>query len=223
MSYFNKIKGLFDKLSQKDIVKILLRFYLVGFLGLSIPYTRNLFIFIMAPTLLLTVAFLLFFHKQWQIKQWVLLSFIAVSGFLVEVAGVQTSLVFGSYQYGSALGFKLFDTPLMIGINWFMLVYCFWAIVSMIHVPSWLRVPLAATMMLVYDIILEPVAMRLDMWSWENDTIPLQNYLAWFVISLEFFFLLALFRIKIFNPASKWLIVFHTAFFIFLNISLRLF
>ena len=48
-------------------------------------------------------------------------------GFSVEGIGVATAVLFGSYSYVSAFGFKLFETPIMIGVNWLFLAlstYC---------------------------------------------------------------------------------------------------
>src|SRR6478609_3641217 len=33
-------------------------------------------------------------------------------------------LLFGEYAYGAGLGLKLWNVPLLIGLNWVMLVYC---------------------------------------------------------------------------------------------------
>ncbi|MDZ7635723.1 MAG: carotenoid biosynthesis protein [Bacteroidales bacterium] len=40
--------------------------------------------------------------------------------------------------------------------------------------------------MVLYDLFLEPAAMRLDMWSWDGDRVPARNYLAWFLFSAVF-------------------------------------
>jgi len=42
-------------------------------------------------------------------------------GFSVEGIGVATGVLSGSYSYGSAFGFKLFKTLIMIGVNWLFL------------------------------------------------------------------------------------------------------
>jgi hypothetical protein len=35
----------------------------------------------------------------------------------------------------------------------------------------------------MFDWIMEPVAIRLDYWTWAGGDIPMQNYFAWFVIA----------------------------------------
>ncbi len=36
---------------------------------------------------------------------------------------------------------------------------------------------------LVFDLVLEPVAMRLDYWQWSTGIVPIRNYVALFVIA----------------------------------------
>ncbi|MFN2335752.1 MAG: carotenoid biosynthesis protein, partial [Bacteroidales bacterium] len=49
---------------------------------------------------------------------------IAVTSFLIEAVGVNTGRIFGTYTYGKALGPALWNTPVIIGLNWFLLIYC---------------------------------------------------------------------------------------------------
>ena len=41
---------------------------------------------------------------------------------LTEAIGVNTGLLFGTYEYGANLGFKIFGVPLIIGVNWTVLI-----------------------------------------------------------------------------------------------------
>jgi putative membrane protein len=47
-----------------------------------------------------------------------------VIGFFSETVGVKTGLIFGEYSYGKALGFQWMQVPLLIGLNWFIIIYC---------------------------------------------------------------------------------------------------
>tara|TARA_B110000240_G_scaffold184014_1_gene218247 strand:+ start:233 stop:445 length:213 start_codon:yes stop_codon:yes gene_type:complete len=51
-------------------------------------------------------------------------------GFSVKGIGVTTSVLFRSYSYGIAFGFKLFKTPIMIGVNWLFLTLSTYGIVQ---------------------------------------------------------------------------------------------
>jgi bisanhydrobacterioruberin hydratase len=103
--------------------------------------------------------------------------------FLLEALGVRTGRIFGAYTYGQTLGVKLFAVPLVIGFNWLIVVA---GINSMIEHLAWSKVAKSAvvgTGAVLFDLILEPVAMGLDYWSWEAGSVPLQNYIAWWIIA----------------------------------------
>ncbi len=105
-------------------------------------------------------------------------------GYFIEVLGVNTGVIFGNYQYGDDLGFKILATPPMIGFNWFLLTYCVNDQVKRWQLSFIWHVLLAALLVVAIDIIIEPNAIKLGMWIWENDQVPLQNYIAWFAVSL---------------------------------------
>ncbi|MFW5803961.1 MAG: carotenoid biosynthesis protein [bacterium] len=119
------------KMGEIKVWKLLVNFYIIGGLGLIIPFTRELFQQITPLSLLFSFILLLIYHEgDEKTKFFVVSILIAIVGFLVEVLGVQTGIIFGSYQYGETLGPKLFQVPLIIGINWLMLVYCIFIISS---------------------------------------------------------------------------------------------
>jgi putative membrane protein len=143
-------------------------------------------------------------------------------GFFVEVAGVLTGVVFGEYSYGSALGFKIMGTPPLIGLNWLMLIYAVYLIMNKVQINTILKILLGSTLMVVYDIIMEPVAINLDMWSWGGITIPIQNYIAWFVISAVMLSIFYITKLKYRNKVAPSLFFVQMAFFLILNLSIVL-
>jgi bisanhydrobacterioruberin hydratase len=192
-------------------------FFSVGVAGLAYEGTQALFIRLMPFSLLLGLGLMFWVHKSWNAKQILVFVLIAIMGFLVEVAGVLTGEVFGEYTYGQALGFKVFGTPPMIGINWLMLIYCVFIIMQKIGIPTWVKVLLGSTLMVIYDLIMEPVAIRLDMWSWGGGVIPLQNYIAWFAISLVLLSIMYISRVHFSNRVAPVLFFVQMGFFLILN------
>ncbi len=205
----------------------LIIFYSVGLVGLGLPSFRELFIGLMPLTLLLSMAILLLFHNRWRSTDGMVLLFIAITGYLIEVLGVITGHVFGSYWYGSALGLKAFDTPLIIGLNWAMLTYCAFAIMEPTRLFWPLKAIAGAFLMVAYDLVMEPAAPLLSMWDWHHWYIdgwiaPLRNYQAWFIISLVFLSGMHLARIRTGNRLAPWLFSIQMVFFLALNILLRI-
>jgi len=187
---------------RKRILKsteILLWVYGVGLAGMLLPFTRELFKIITPLNLLFAVVFL-FFGKM-PARQVILTGIaVAVASFFIEAAGVNTGKIFGAYTYGKTLGPALFNTPVIIGLNWFLLIYCTNVISRQLLdilprkvtgrwaslVRSVFVIIAGSLLMVLYDLILEPAATRLDMWSWDGGVIPVRNYLAWFVFSAAF-------------------------------------
>lgn len=174
---------------EKSIRKILFVFYTVGVAGFLIPFTRPAFVYLIPFTLFANFIIVLWFQKRWNLPLFLVLFFIAVAGFFIEWLGVRTGYIFGNYHYSNVLGPKWGNTSLIIGANWLMLVIGSQCLVSIVKLPRFIMAFAGAVLMLIYDYILEPVAVRLNMWSWDGGIIPLQNYLAWFLIALFFHYI----------------------------------
>lgn len=109
--------------------------------------------------------------------------------FLAEAVGVATGLVFGDYRYGPTLGWSWLGVPLVIAFNWAMVVHGSFCIARKVasgldeRRRRWAVVLLTGGLAAGFDVVMEPVAIRLDYWTWAGETVPLQNYVAWFVIA----------------------------------------
>mgnify|MGYP002023459231 FL=1 len=51
--------------------------------------------------------------------------------------------------------------------------------------------------MTLLDVLIEPVAIKVNFWTWENPEVPLTNYIAWFVISAALSYLWQVNRIDL--------------------------
>jgi len=103
-------------------------------------------------------------------------------GFFTEYLGVNYGLLFGTYSYGDNLGIKIWGVPLMICVNWGLLTFITADLSRVIHKNIFVRSLLGGLLMMILDLIIEVSAPRFDFWEFENNTIPLKNYIAWFVI-----------------------------------------
>jgi putative membrane protein len=190
---------------------------MVGLIGLLSPY-KPLVASLTPVTLLLSFGLLLYNHPKLSQKWIGVLGVVFLAGFGVEVLGVKTGFPFGNYAYHENLGPKLFDVPLMIGINWAMLIYCSGQILRVSSNP-FIQSAIGATFMLFYDMALEPSAIELNFWQWENNTIPIENYAAWFFIA----FVLHVFVEKVVgsapNKIAKELYFIQLIFFSILNFA----
>ncbi|GAB2794874.1 hypothetical protein GCM10027275_44910 [Rhabdobacter roseus] len=187
--------------------------YLAGLIGLQVPALQPLFRPLIPWNLLASVGLLLLFHTDWH-RSFVLFAGVAFSlGFLVEVLGVHTGFPFGSYAYGPALGWKLWEVPLVIGTNWLMLVYASGSLCDRLAAPLVAKALAAAALMTGLDVLIEPVAIRLDFWQWATATIPLQNYLAWYLIAFVLLLLFYGLPFKKKNELAPLLLLLQLLFF----------
>lgn len=197
-------------------------FYTVGIAGMLIPFYFPLFVKLIPLALLLSSFALAIFHQTFSTKSVMLFAAIYLAGFFIEVAGVHSGNIFGHYLYGSSLGLKLFDTPLIIGLNWLLLAYISASVFEKVKIHPALKIIGASVLMLGYDVITEQIAPVLDMWHWTDKTIPMQNFVAWFFIALIFQTVIRVFRIKTENRLAPVILICQLLFFLILFISFKL-
>ncbi len=173
---------------------VILIMYAVGVVGHVVPFFLPLMI-TLTPWILLgfavvTIVMTLISPRRSAAEKrnimiWLGVTWIAT--FILEAVGVETGKVFGEYYYGETLGPQLFETPVIIGLNWCIIIFGISETLRMKRfslLAALIGVPIGAVL---FDIALEPVAMSvLDYWTWPGGTVPLQNYIAWGVISFVF-------------------------------------
>lgn len=202
-------------------IAVLVIFHGVGLWGLLFSGNPEYFQELTPLNLLLTNALLFSFHRHWSMAFLRFGAVVFAVGFLAEAVGVHTGLLFGNYSYGAALGPKLWEVPLLIGLNWLMLVYATGHISSFTRLPWPLKALLGALLMVLLDFFIEPVAMQYDFWQWRNGHIPASNYIGWFAVA---FLLQLYFQKSRFSGTSKLapaVYVVQLIFFVCLFIALR--
>lgn len=198
----------------------LILFHLVGLIGLVIPDTSLVFQTLTPLNLIVSLILVLSFHRDWNGAFYLYLFISFLLGYFVEVLGIQTGMIFGGYRYGESLGLKIFDTPLLIGINWMLLIYTCGSISSLILKNLYLKALLGTILMVILDYLIEPVAMRMDFWHWDSDFIPMRNYLGWALLSC---ILLLIYFLLPFHKQNRLVISFYfVQFFFFLAIRIIL-
>lgn len=200
---------------------LLVILFSVGVIGHLIPATLPLMKSLTPFTLLLASGILFSINAKAGGKPfiyWFTATYIIT--YIFEVAGVYTGVIFGEYQYGDTLGFKLAGVPLIIGINWVFVIAGALTLAKGITGKMYSTIFLTAVLCVLFDFIMEPVAMKLGYWQWESGIIPLQNYIAWFIISLLFAYTAVKKDVKLENLLLKRYFVIQFCFFAILNIGL---
>lgn len=203
---------------------VLIIFYTVGTIGISLNPVE--FASLTPFNLILTLVIALWLHPKKDIFFFVQLFFIFFASYSLEYVGVNTGLIFGNYAYGESLGTKIGNTPLLIGVNWIIVVYSSLHLVQTVskklnfklHALS--AAGFGALLMVILDILIEPIAPKLDFWAFENLVVPIQNYTAWFFFGFMFCFWLINSGLISDNPIGWRVYLIQILFFAILNMTL---
>lgn len=197
-------------------IAILVIFHAVGLVGIYVK--GNEFIALTPFNLLLTLSVLLVYHEDYAKDFIRYLILIFAAGFAVELMGVRTGRIFGEYYYGSNLGFLLKGIPVIIGVNWLILCLATAHISNLFTENIYLKSALASAFMVFIDFFIEQLAPAFNFWFWKNDVIPLQNYLAWFIISFFFQFMIWNLKFEVKNKIAPYVYATQLVFFVVLFI-----
>lgn len=170
-------------MSERWVRIVLLVLYTVGAIGMLIPTTKDWFVQLSALNLLISFFGLIISRRSQQLRFLLFLGLAFLIGVVVELIGVHTSYLFGQYYYGNNLGFKWKGIPLIIGANWGIMVVTSAAVIRRFELNKHVELIIASVLMVLFDYILEPVAMKLDYWHWSQGEIPVFNFVCWFGVS----------------------------------------
>lgn len=164
-------------------IGIIWLFHICGMIGIS--YGNKEFFLAFTP-INLFISFVLLFINQVQLEKSELNAALIIFfiGMISEILGVNYGLIFGDYVYLDNLGFKVLGVPVLIGVNWIILTFITGSMSSYIIKNKHKAAITGAILMILLDLIIEPVAPLLGFWIFDLPTVPLQNYIGWFVIGL---------------------------------------
>lgn len=158
-----------------------------------------------------------------------------ITGIVVELIGTKTGLLFGNYSYGNVLGPSISGVPLIIGVNWFIVIYCCGITMTTLlnklsrrlisaELSDTPKIKVAslifdgASLAVLFDWLMEPVAVKLGYWKWGgNGEIPLYNYVCWFVVSIGLLFLFNRVGFDKRNKFAVHLLLIQAMFFLLLR------
>lgn len=195
-------------------IGILVIFHIIGIVGIYV--SGNEFIALTPFHLLVTTSILIIYHQDYSkdFIRYIILIFAA--GYAVELMGIRTGKIFGEYYYGINLGYLLKSVPIIIGINWLILCLSTAHISNLLVKNIYLKSALAGFLMVFSDFFIEQLASTFNFWFWKDDVIPMQNYIAWFIVS--FFFQLLIWNLKfdVKNKIAPYVYVIQFTFFLIL-------
>ena len=202
-------------------IAVLSILYLIGIIGIAIPIHPD-FVLLTPINLLVSLFTVLLFHKTWDRATVTFIVAAYLLGYGAEVLGIQTGLLFGDYIYGPVLGPQIWETPLMIGVNWVMLAYCSGIFINHIFPKinsKFFKALLATGVMLLLDILIEPVAIDQNFWTWiGRETPPLHNFIGWGIVAFIVLSIFMHFLAGRKNKVAIALLALQFIFFLALNL-----
>jgi putative membrane protein len=222
----------FSKQDWATAIAIL--FHSIGLIGI-LGFNSDFIIRSTPLNLLLMFSLVIYTQEKKNIAFIIFIAACFITGMAVELIGTSTGWLFGEYSYGTSLGPGIKKVPFIIGVNWFIIMYC--CGIAMNTLLSRLVEKLSeqtgqssgkikllsvvidgATLAVFFDWIMEPAAVKLGYWQWlGNGEIPLYNYICWFVVSMA---LLFIFHKLSFNKRNKFavnLLLIQAMFFLLLR------
>ncbi|MCA0381150.1 MAG: carotenoid biosynthesis protein [Bacteroidetes bacterium] len=227
------LAGLSQPVREKWAFIIALAFHVSGFIAIGI-FKSTFFISLTWLNLLVCLALVLWTQPDKNRWFWWYSIAAAVIGFGTEYIGVTTGLLFGNYSYGSVMGWGINGVPLLIGVQWLVTTYCVGVAMHMLHhwllnrpnsraanMPKiWQAVSVVldgAMLAVLFDWVLEPVAVSLGYWQWAGGEIPLFNYLTWYLVSVVILVLFHQFPFRKQNLFAVHLLLIQFMFFLLLR------
>jgi bisanhydrobacterioruberin hydratase len=196
-------------------------FYVMGIIFHAVPFIRP-YVMLITPYFLLIFGALVFSfvarEKSRSVLIWSAGTYLLT--FAVEAVGVKTGVIFGPYYYGTVLGPKLLEVPVIIGFNWLLVIIGLAVVSGKICKSPFLAAGIVGAGAFLFDFILEPIAIRLSYWTWAETAVPIRNYIAWFLIAYCAALVYHLLKMKIKTLLPVYYLGIQTGFFIILRFVL---
>ncbi len=225
-----------NQTQQKIALLVALAFHISGFIAMGILKSAS---FVeLTPLNFMVCAWLLYWTQHTANKAFFGFCMAAfLIGFFSEVIGVNTGIIFGDYAYGTTLGPKWKGVPYTIGLQWVVVTYCSGISLQMLwqkllskgklppilqhKAAPFLAVVAGGSLLAVlFDWVLEPMAIGLNYWSWKGGKIPFLNYATWWLISMLILVLFYFLPFKKQNLFAVRLFVIQILFFIAMRMVL---
>lgn len=195
-------------------VIVLVVLHAVGLAGFMLYGWREMFVALVPVHLSVITIILLINHRPFNKNFFLFISVAFATGFIAEWIGTATGILFGKYHYTGNLGPGINNVPLLIGVLWAGLAYAANSIISRFRIKSEaLKIIIPASLMTIFDLLLEPFAISNGLWVWENEKVPITNYNTWFgmgvLLSLLYHYTIS----NDSNRASNWYYGLQVVFF----------
>jgi len=163
--------------------------YVASYLFFILPLTMFSGVLVIVSIVVAIPALYSFY--RWTGWKNTLIIFLILSGFVlfIEGFGIITGIPYGQFYYSSLTGFKLFGlVPWTLPFAFIPLLFGIMAVVTQYVQRPWKIILLSGFLLVVVDLVLDPIFVHLGVWIWITPGIyygvPLSNYIGWFFTGL---------------------------------------
>lgn len=164
---------------------------------------------------LLAICCALFSYKR---REGALFAFLLFDAWVFEWV-VLTLL--GEVSYSQSFLLRVFNIPVFVICGWAVMIYSFMHVFSQ-YKNTFGKAVLIATLMVTIDFFLDPIAVRLGLWTWVHPQgffgIPYNNFFGWF--SYSFLMVAGVQYLYAFKNTKSLLYIFLFVSFIGLGVGL---
>ncbi len=215
-----KIESLNQFKSKKAGIAILVIMYAI--MGLGYRSALSTWFVFLTPIMLFITAGMIWVDSKTNNKLgWPVAIIVILAGYLIEIIGVHFPEIFGSYKYGEMMGWKFFEAPPIIGVEWLIIVWGSFAMATPFQVHPVLKWLFAALIGTGLFWAIEPVARHYSLWTWYEATIPFRNYGLRFILLFIFAALFEKYPLMAKPRLGQTAIICQILFFIWLRSQIR--
>lgn len=201
--------------------RFLIIFYSVGLAGHLVPFTRD-FMLLLTPLALLIsfITIIIPFIQNSQCKVFGFIILCGIAGYFAEIVGVNSGILFGQYTYGITLGPGIACVPFAMILNWIIIFTGSISLAEIFFKNKTLIIISASVFSVLFDYLIEPVAVIFKYWSWEGNQVPIKNYITWGILIFIFSIIFVLLKLKVKTRLPAFLFVIQLIYFFIFRITL---
>lgn len=192
-------------MSYVPAVILLMIIYMTSLVGFTTAHQQAWYLYYTPYFILLNAILLLLYQKEWSKSTLYFGASAILAGFFVEVLAVQTASLYGTYIFGTTLGFTVLGVPLVMPIYWFINALSTACLVSKLPVKSpWILSALGALLMVLLTGIIHQVAPKLNFWSISSPNGLIRLSLISFLLGFALQYLFIRLKISTKNPMAVY-------------------
>jgi putative membrane protein len=157
---------------------------IAGFFTAAVPFGGELAVVANFAVILFAIPALLAYWRTVGRGGALVLTLLSVFAIVIEAVSITTGFPYGFFTYGESMGWKLGQlVPWTVPFAWLPLVIGVVALVQRLTDSRFHQLILGVLGLLLTDFVLDPVAVSLNFWEYQNPGmyygVPVSNFFGW--------------------------------------------